>query len=243
MNNPSSRTHFKFGTTANGGHSKLKLLVYFEGKSKPDLRYSFDGRPNQAQTSIKAYDRAKYFNEENGKEFLEELFQKEFRYQQGMSYAIIADANGVGDAAIKQVWSKNLQLWTSKIQDNQIRYQAHQAVKKQTDTYTLRLSVPTYAPVKFHSFYTQNTSTGAALLDLIGQYIAFKRANPLIRFQERGQIYGNCETIRDKYEREVPLSFWFDTHNKLPKYLKTDRIVKGYADFIKSNQYVEEFIV
>lgn len=243
--NPSERTHFHFGAPAKGGDSRLKLVVYFKNNPKPELRYSFDGRPNEAGTSIKAYDRSKFFNAPNALGYLENMFQKEFRYNSQLNYAFISDSGIVGKAGIKAVWDINGQMWVSKASDDAQRKQAHQ-VKKSLDCYTFRLAVPTLTkhpdPVKFYSFYTAEKDVGTAMLNLITQFQQYKKANPKLSWQERGQIYGNSACLFDRSEREVPYYCWFDVQKGQPKYKGTQKIVTGYDNIVKSNQFVEEFM-
>lgn len=241
MSNPSTRIHFKFGSLSKGGESRLKLVVYFKDNSHA-LRYSFDGRPNQDGSSIKTYDRAKYFNEANAQAYLEDTFQKEFRYDENLNYAFIGINGTTGKQGIKAVWNKDSQMWISKNTDDTLRYQRHEQLKTQIQCYTFRLAVKTYEPVKWHSFYTDKKSIVLALMDLINQFNNFIKANPTIRLQERGEIYGHHQKLYDRYEREVPRFCWFDLQSNLPKYLSTQRVITDYQNYIASNQNFESLI-
>lgn len=231
-----------------GGNSKLKLLIYYTDNSKPDTMYSFDGRFHLTGGKPRLTDDPKYWTIENGRRDLQNKFANLFSHRQNLKYIAIVDGSYPTLGKKLREYDLNAGQWTTPESVNQQRHTAHivQREQKKTETYTYRLSVPMLKKtptedVKWKNLFTSETDEGEALVNLVGQFVAWLKTSPALRPQSIGQIYGDG---KKKYgvNEAAPRFAWFDVQNLKPRYHSTQREVASYTRIQNAYKNFEEMI-
>ena len=226
---------FIHGNPQRGGNSRLKLLVYLDGRASAETWYSFDGRYHQTRTK-RLTDDEKYFTEDNARRYLQNYFADTFRHHPQLRYAAIVDSRYPTPNIKHRVWDRSTGAWVSPKAANATAHQAHIAVRtaKIPELYSFRLSVPLLKKTatetsKWKTFWTTRTQTGMALIDLIGQYHTWRKATPSVRPQSIGQFWGKPNGHFSTDQADVPRFGWYDVVNSKPKYHGTQRVITEYA--------------
>lgn len=225
-----AKVTFKFGVD-----SLLKLLVYLEGEPQAQTPYSFDGRYHQTGTP-RLTDDPKHWNEDNARRYLQRYFAKHFQAHPRLKYAALVDKGYPTPKIKKSEWCIASQSWTSPEAAQSQRHLQHLAARAQAapKLYSFRLAIPLlkntpHEDAKWKNLWTTRAQTGMALIDLIGQFHAWRKSAPSVRIQSIGQLYGKPNGQFSTDETKVPRFGWFDVLQAKPKYHGTQRVIMEYA--------------
>ena len=239
---------FQYGSPYKNGNSRLKLLIYLDGKLHASP-YSFDGRYHLTGGKPRLTDDEKHFSEENARRHLQKMFADNYQHLPRLTYAAIVDSRYPSPNVKFRVWSIAAQQWQTLEAANAQAHQAYTAAKtaKMPELYTLRLSVPMLKSspnetVKWKNFFTAKPDAGNALMHLIAQYTDWRKVNPTAKPQRIGQFFGKPFSRFSTDEADVPRFAWFDTDTTTPKYHGTHRTVTAFAQLQAQEGAWEEFI-
>lgn len=243
-----SKLTFTFGNPQRNGNSLLKLLVYFHGSNAAETVYSFDGRFHKTGNP-RFTDDTKYWNEENGRRYLQKQFADKFSHHPQLKYAAIVDSRYPLPNTKHRVWDMTTSQWVTPSAANAIAHQAHIAQRSANipSIYSFRLSIPLLKKTptestKWKPFYSTCMDPGRAMLDLVGQFIAWRKATPSVRPQSIGQFFGKANGQFSTDQANVPRFGWFDVNSLKPKYHGSNRVITSYEAIQNSAKDISELI-
>ena len=239
---------FVFGSPQRNGNSLLKLLVYFHGSNAAETVYSFDGRFHKTGTP-RFTDDTKYWNEDNARRYLQNQFADKFSHIPQLKYAAIVDSRYPTPNTKYRVWDLESKMWVNPAAANAKLHEAHivQRNIKVPELYSFRLALPLLKKtpteaVKWKTFYSTKMDPGSAMLDLISQFVAWRKLTPSVKPQSIGQIWGKAGGHYSTDQSDVPRYAWFDVTNQKPKYHQTHRVIKEYEAIQRQAQNFEELL-